>query len=509
MTTKIQCRCRQIKTLVDYVRATNPENLDRLWIPVQGELPENQDPEQFLRDPRNRISNEALRDIMEQTRKATSDDMAVYKAALAGSNGSRLGRALKRRFRVFFGPKHTVQKVQEGSPSLLGNKPEILSISDTHAVVRLRWAKDLPLSSDFCLFAKGEYQAIPSWFGLAPARLWERVCFFKGGPWCEYEIWWDKRPRERRAPRSVLPKGRRLHSAIGPDVKQTPISAIANGAGPKTGVVVPTKGEGQDRKAPLDVSRAVKAHAKKAMPPSKDRSQGKGRVKGAKKPQGKPADFSKTGGVRRQLQQVFATIGGVVSTMLSDVDSGHRHFDALKGIEAMSRRGADLTEGLFLEPARDGKPQPEASTPQGQGRKNRQGLADRLPRGTETVLLVDDDEVFIDVGRQMLEAMGYRVVGAGSGQDAVKKYQKHSEKIHMVILNMVLPDMGGGEVYDKLKAVNSEVKVLLSSGYSVDRAANEVLARGCKGFLQKPFSLEQLSRRMREILDNKRPATHG
>jgi DNA-binding response OmpR family regulator len=83
------------------------------------------------------------------------------------------------------------------------------------------------------------------------------------------------------------------------------------------------------------------------------------------------------------------------------------------------------------------------------------------------------------------------------------------KKIQMVILNMVLPDMRGGEVYDKLSAVNSEVKVLLSSGYSIDTEAKEVLARGGKGFLQKPFSLAQLSRRMREVLDNKKPAGHG
>ena len=62
MTTKVQCSCRQTKILVDYVRATNPENLDRLWAPVQGDLPENQNPEQFLRDTRSRVGHEALRE---------------------------------------------------------------------------------------------------------------------------------------------------------------------------------------------------------------------------------------------------------------------------------------------------------------------------------------------------------------------------------------------------------------------------------------------------------------
>ena len=330
---------------------------------------------------------------------------------------------------------------------------------------------------------------MPSWFDLAPARLWERVCYFKGGPWCEYEIWWDKRPRKGPSPRRVLSKGRRPHAATGPNVKQTPRSAIAKGTGPKTSALLPTRDERKDRKGPPDVSRVVKAPLKKALPPSQARSHGKRTAKRAKKVHGTSAGYPKNGVARRQLKQVFASIEGIVSTMISDVDTGPRHFDALKAIEVMSRRGANLMEGL-PKPVSPGKPQPEAKTPLGHGRQNRPGLADRLPRGTETILLVDDNAIFMDVGRQMLEAMGYRVVGAVSGQDAVKKYQKYSEKIHMVILNMVLPDMRGSEVYDKLRAVNPEVKVLLSSGYSIDRAANEILARGCKGFLQKPFSLE-------------------
>ncbi|MCK5022322.1 MAG: response regulator, partial [Candidatus Pacebacteria bacterium] len=75
--------------------------------------------------------------------------------------------------------------------------------------------------------------------------------------------------------------------------------------------------------------------------------------------------------------------------------------------------------------------------------------------------------------------------------------------IDMVILDMIMPDMGGGDTYDKLKEINPDVKVLLSSGYSINSQATEILERGCDGFLQKPFDIENLSHKMREILDNK------
>ena len=73
----------------------------------------------------------------------------------------------------------------------------------------------------------------------------------------------------------------------------------------------------------------------------------------------------------------------------------------------------------------------------------------------------------------------------------------------MVLLDMVMPDMGGGETYDKLKEIKPDVKVLLTSGYSMIGTATEIMDRGCGGFIQKPFKLEQLSQKLREILYKK------
>jgi CheY-like chemotaxis protein len=71
----------------------------------------------------------------------------------------------------------------------------------------------------------------------------------------------------------------------------------------------------------------------------------------------------------------------------------------------------------------------------------------------------------------------------------------------MVILDMIMPGVGGGKAYDRMKEINPNIKVLLSSGYSIDGQATEILERGCDGFIQKPFNMKELSRSIKEILD--------
>jgi len=71
----------------------------------------------------------------------------------------------------------------------------------------------------------------------------------------------------------------------------------------------------------------------------------------------------------------------------------------------------------------------------------------------------------------------------------------------MVILDMIMPEIGGGDTYDRLKEINPNIKALLSSGYSINGQATEILERGCNGFIQKPFNIGELSKKMREILD--------
>jgi len=121
--------------------------------------------------------------------------------------------------------------------------------------------------------------------------------------------------------------------------------------------------------------------------------------------------------------------------------------------------------------------------------------------GKETILLVDDEAMIIDVGDSMLTALGYDVIAADSGQRAVALFEQMHASIDLVLLDMIMPGMGGSEVYDRLTRINPDVKVILSSGYSIDGRAKAILDRGCDGFIQKPFGLETLSTKIREVLD--------
>ncbi len=129
--------------------------------------------------------------------------------------------------------------------------------------------------------------------------------------------------------------------------------------------------------------------------------------------------------------------------------------------------------------------------------------AEPLIKGTGTVLLVDDEEVIVEVGKELLEGMGYRVLTAKDGKEAIEVYKKERDEIDIVILDIVMPKMGGGEAYDRMKEINPDIKVLLSSGFSIDGEASEILERGCNGFIQKPFNMMELSGKIGEILDKK------
>ena len=136
-------------------------------------------------------------------------------------------------------------------------------------------------------------------------------------------------------------------------------------------------------------------------------------------------------------------------------------------------------------------------------------VSERIEEGDETILLVDDEEMIIDVGVQLLEKLGYTVLEARGGKEAIQIYQENKDNIDMIILDMIMPDIGGSETYDKIKTMDPEVKVLLSSGYSVDGQATEILKKGCNGFIQKPFNLKRLSRKIREVLNKSVSPTNG
>ncbi|MGB6011627.1 MAG: PAS domain S-box protein [Desulfobacterales bacterium] len=165
-------------------------------------------------------------------------------------------------------------------------------------------------------------------------------------------------------------------------------------------------------------------------------------------------------------------------------------------IDVESKKGQGVTFNIYL-PASEESVQ---KTPE---------ISERIMEGNETILLVDDEALVIDVGVQLLEKLGYTVFEAQSGRDAIRIFTERNRAIDMLILDMVMPGMGGGEVYDQIKRLDPKVKVLLSSGYSIDGQATEILNRGCEGFIQKPFNMKDLSKKIREVLNRPRKSTQG
>ena len=129
-------------------------------------------------------------------------------------------------------------------------------------------------------------------------------------------------------------------------------------------------------------------------------------------------------------------------------------------------------------------------------------ISERILAGNETILLVDDEEMVIDVSVELLNKLGYTVLEAMNGYEAIEVYKEKKDKIDLVILDMIMPHIGGGETYDTIKKIDSGVKVLLSSGYSLSGQASEILDRGCNGFIQKPFNMRTLSQKIRKVLSD-------
>lgn len=152
-------------------------------------------------------------------------------------------------------------------------------------------------------------------------------------------------------------------------------------------------------------------------------------------------------------------------------------------IDVVSQEGRGTTFRMYL-PSTEARPEVSVET--------------EIPfhKGEGAVLLVDDEEAVLDVGAEMLSRLNYLVYRAGSGEEAVRMFQEKQELIRLVILDMIMPGMGGGEVFDRLKEIDPHVKVLLASGYSLDGNAAEILKRGCDDFIQKPFDLTVLSQKL-------------
>jgi len=161
-------------------------------------------------------------------------------------------------------------------------------------------------------------------------------------------------------------------------------------------------------------------------------------------------------------------------------------------IEANSHVGHGSTFNIYL-PLSEQEPYQE------------EFVQEKLAKGSETILLVDDEEMIIDVGKSMLERLGYHVMVAESGEQAVEAVRRKVNEIDLVILDMIMPGMDGGKTFECIREIQPALPVILSSGYAMGKAA-KIIKKGCNGFIQKPYNISKLSQNVRTILDGAKDA---
>jgi CheY-like chemotaxis protein len=116
------------------------------------------------------------------------------------------------------------------------------------------------------------------------------------------------------------------------------------------------------------------------------------------------------------------------------------------------------------------------------------------------ILFADDDAICLDVGVKILQKLGYIVLEARDGREAVEVFLNNQSEVDLVILDMKMP-YNGGAAFSQLKKISANVKVLIASGYAKDQQLKEMMEKGCSGFIQKPFSIKSLSQKILNVLN--------
>ena len=124
-----------------------------------------------------------------------------------------------------------------------------------------------------------------------------------------------------------------------------------------------------------------------------------------------------------------------------------------------------------------------------------------MQKGSETVLLVDDEEDIINVGKNFLEKLGYKAICARNGLEAVEIFRLYKDEISLVVLDLIMPKMGGKEAFVQIKQIDENVRILVSTGYAVDEKVEGFLNQGCHGFIQKPFTVNRLAEAIQSVLE--------
>ena len=123
--------------------------------------------------------------------------------------------------------------------------------------------------------------------------------------------------------------------------------------------------------------------------------------------------------------------------------------------------------------------------------------------GSETILLVDDEEFIRDLGSRMLSSAGYRVITAPNGKEALEVYRMRADEIALVILDLIMPVMGGKQCMEALLDLDPSANVVIASGLAGHSHISEVLASGAKGLIKKPYDIRKVLEIVRSVLDAK------
>jgi CheY-like chemotaxis protein len=127
------------------------------------------------------------------------------------------------------------------------------------------------------------------------------------------------------------------------------------------------------------------------------------------------------------------------------------------------------------------------------------GAVSRAPARLR-ILLAEDEPLVQGAAVAMLESLGHQVTPCGDGRAAVEAFAERRRELDLVLLDMVMPQMSGSEVFDRIRAIDPKIRVLLSSGYTLDSETQGLLARGAAGFVQKPYRIDELARAIARAL---------
>jgi len=219
---------------------------------------------------------------------------------------------------------------------------------------------------------------------------------------------------------------------------------------------------------------------------------------------------NKASGLGHEFNNLLMNVQGNISLMLLETEKGHPNYERLKSMEQSVQKGAGVTKKL-LDLARRGGNGAILNDLTSRLEKSSEGSAVQpveapekvvsrgISLGKKTILIVDDEEMILNVGKKMLEKMSHNVFAASSGKEAIKVFEAEKHRIDLVVLDMIMPEMGGKETFERIREIDPDVKILISSGYSLGENTAEILERGGSGFIQKPFTMMELAQKIRDL----------